>query len=60
MKKYDEFLYIFKYYYSDEVDYNSDIEGHLELKNVVCKSKGEYYEYCEINRTSPEQNFFIF
>ena len=31
----------------------------LELKNATCKSKG-MYDYCEMNRTSPDQKFFYF
>ena len=49
---------IFKYHYSNEDDISLDFPDTLELKNVTCKSKGDYYEYLEINRTSPEQKFF--
>ena len=49
----------YKYYYSNEYD-DKDISNYLELKdNVKCTSKS-YYEYCQINRTSPEQKGFYF
>lgn len=59
MKKYEDYMYPFNFFYSDEVNSNLDIIGNLELKNATCKSKGIYI-YCEMNRTSPEQKNFYF
>ena len=49
----------YKYYYSNDIDSESDVAGALEFKEVVCKTKNEY-EYCEMNRTNLEQKFFYF
>ena len=49
----------YNYYYSNDVDSESDVPGALELKNVYCKSKNTY-EYCEMNKTSLDQKFFYF
>ena len=49
----------YKYYYFDDIDIESDVPGALAFKNVVCNPK-EKYQYCEMNRASPEQKFFYF
>ena len=49
----------YKYYYSDDIDTESDVPGALKFKNVACKSKDKY-QYCEMNRSSPDQKFFYF
>ena len=49
----------YKYYYSDDIDSESDVPGALAFKNVVCKSKDKY-QYCEMNRASSDQKFFYF
>ena len=49
----------YKYYYSNDIDTESDVPGALAFKNVACKSK-DSYQYCEMNRTSPNQKIFYF
>jgi len=47
----------FKYYYSNGFDNKDDTSYSIELKNATCKTVN-YYDYCEMNRTSLDQKLF--
>ena len=49
----------FKYYYSNGFDNKDDTSYSIELKNATCKTVN-YYDYCEMNRTSLDQKLFYF